>query len=254
MNVTSKHLITFARVSLSLVTVFREEAKETFKYSIRITAPLTTRKKKAGCSVICSPHSQARWFLPPQSKDYRSLTFCDSSETSVSQSVRPLKWIRPNINWSAPYFQTSACGFECCQSCDYHSVVPSLTLRNDACLFPLAGHEATGSLRCDHEQHPVILSTHQTGPCHTRQRWGELPGGAAYLWWKGAPRSLVWSTSALRGSRFRISWSYETANDTACTACFLDVKWLAPKCAEQVTWVGINSQHFNSEKMFSKSP
>ena len=186
--------------------------------------------------------------------DYRSLTFCDSSETSVSQSVRPLKWIRPNINWSPPHFQTSACGFECSQSCDYHSMVPSLTLRNDACLFPLAGHKATGSLRCDHEQHPVILSTHQTGPCHTRQRWGELPGGAAYLWWKGAPRSLVWSTSALRGSRFRISWSYETANDTACTACFLDVKWLAPKCAEQVTWVGINSQHFNSEKMFSKSP
>ena len=136
----------------------------------------------------------------------------------------------------------------------HHSLVPSLTLRNDACLFPLAGHEATGSLRCDHEQHPVILSTHQTGPCHTRQRWGELPGGAAYLWWKGAPRSLVWSTSALRVSRFRISWSYETAKDTACTACFLDVKWLAPKCVEQVTSVGINSQHCNSEKMFSKSP
>ena len=187
-------------------------------------------------------------------KDYRSLTFCNFSETSVSQSVRPLKWIHPNINWSAPYFQTSACGFECCQYCDDHSVVPSLTLRNDACLFPLAGHKATGSLRCDHEQHPVILSTHQTGPCHTQQRWGELPGGAAYLWWKGAPHSLVWSTSALRVSRFRISWSYETANDTACTACFLDVKWLAPKCAEQVTSVGINSQHCNSEKMFSKSP
>jgi hypothetical protein len=60
MNVTSKHLITFAKVSLSLVTIFREEAKETFKYLIRITAPITTRKKKSGCSVICSPHSQAR--------------------------------------------------------------------------------------------------------------------------------------------------------------------------------------------------
>jgi hypothetical protein len=59
MNVTSKHLITFAKVYLSLVTIFREEAKETFKYLIRITAPITT-KKKSGCSVICSPHSQAR--------------------------------------------------------------------------------------------------------------------------------------------------------------------------------------------------
>ena len=35
-------------------------------------------------------------------RDYRSLTFCNFSETSVSQSVRPLKWIHPNINWSAP--------------------------------------------------------------------------------------------------------------------------------------------------------
>ena len=69
----------------------------------------------------------------------------------------------------APQFQTSACVFECCQSCDYHSVVPSLTLRNNVCLFSLAGHKATGSLRCDHKQHPVILSTHQRGPCHTRQ-------------------------------------------------------------------------------------
>ena len=29
--------------------------------------------------------------LHSSKKDYRSLTFCDSSETSVSQSVRPLK-------------------------------------------------------------------------------------------------------------------------------------------------------------------
>jgi hypothetical protein len=175
---------------------------------------------------------------------------------AVSQSVRPLKWIHPNINWSPPLtqFQTSACVFECCQSCDYHSVVPSLTLRNNVCLFSLAGHEATGSLRCDHEQHPVILSTHQRGPCHTRQRWGELLGGAAYPWWKGAPRSLVWSSSALRVSRFRISWAYEKANDTACTACFLDVKWLAPKCVEQVIGVVINSKYFNCEKIFSKCP
>ena len=105
-----------------------------------------------------------------------------------------------------PQLQTSACAFECCQSCDYHSVVPCLTLRNNVCLFSLAGHEATGSLRCDHEQHPVILSTHQTGPCHTRQRWGELLGGAAYPWWKGAPRSLVWSSSALRVSRL-VLWN-----------------------------------------------
>ena len=47
--------------------------------------------------------------LHSRKKDYRSLTFCESSETSVSQSVRPLKWIHPNINWSAPHFQTSAC-------------------------------------------------------------------------------------------------------------------------------------------------
>ena len=130
----------------------------------------------------------------------------------------------PKINWSAPHFQTSACGFEFCQYCDNHSMVPSLTLRNDACLFPVAGHEATGSLRCGHERHPVILSAGQTGPRPTRPRGGELPGGAAYPWWRGAPRSLVCSSSALRVSRLRISWSYGTANDTACTACFPDVR------------------------------
>ena len=89
----------------------------------------------------------------------------------------------PKYQLVGPPLQTSACGFEFCQYCDNHSMVPSLTLRNDACLFPVAGHEATGSLRCGHERHPVILSAGQTGPRPTRPRGGELPGGAAYPWW-----------------------------------------------------------------------
>ena len=116
--------------------------------------------------------------LHSHKKDYRSLTFCDSSETSVSQSVRPLTWIRPNINWSPPHFQVSASGFECCQYCDYHSMVPSVTLRNDACLFPLAGHEATGSLcatmsntqsYCPHIRQALVTLNSAEGSCPGKQ-------------------------------------------------------------------------------------
>ena len=100
-----KHLITFAKVYLSLVIIFCEEAKETFKYKylIRITAPITTSKKKFRMlsNLLASFTSQV---IPPTAakgksclslqsckNDYQSLTFCDSSETSVPQSVRPLK-------------------------------------------------------------------------------------------------------------------------------------------------------------------
>ena len=170
--------------------------------------------------------------LHSRKEDYRSITFWDSSETSVSQSVRPLKWIHPNINWSAPPLPNLRLWFWVLSILwPALSLVPRSTLRSDACLLPLSGHEATGFLRCDHERHPVILSTHQAGPCHIQQRWGELPGGAARPWWRGAPRSLLCSSSALRVPRIRISWSYKTANDTACTACFPDIKWLAPKRA-----------------------
>ena len=52
-------LITFDEVYLSLVTIFHEEAKETFKYLIRITVA-TMSKKKSGFLVICLSHLQAR--------------------------------------------------------------------------------------------------------------------------------------------------------------------------------------------------
>ena len=97
-----KHLITFAKIYLSLVIIFREEDKETFKYLIRITAPITSKKKIRMLSnllasftsqVIPPTTAKGRSCLSLQSrkKDYRSLTFCNSSETSVSQSVKPLK-------------------------------------------------------------------------------------------------------------------------------------------------------------------
>ena len=98
-----KHLITFATVYLSLVIIFCEEAKETFKYLIRITAPITTSKKKFRMlsnllasftsQVIPPTAAKGKSCLSLQSRknDYQSLTFCDSSQTSVPQSVRPLK-------------------------------------------------------------------------------------------------------------------------------------------------------------------
>ena len=48
-----KHLITFAKVYLSLVIIFHEEAKETFKFLIRITAPITGEDNGTPLQYFC---------------------------------------------------------------------------------------------------------------------------------------------------------------------------------------------------------
>ena len=57
-------------------------------------------------------------------------------------------------------------------------MVPSVTLRNDACLFPLAGHEATGSLcatmsntqsYCPHIRQALVTLNSAEGSCPGKQ-------------------------------------------------------------------------------------
>ena len=169
--------------------------------------------------------------LHSHKKDCRSLTFCESSETlsvcHVPQMNTPkYQLVRP------PLPQTSACGFEFFVSTVTTTLPGTMFNSKEQCMsLPSCWPQNYRLL----EVWPWAIYSH-TGhtPDKPLSHLTALRGaawGAPYPWWRGAPRSLVWSTSALGVSRFLIRWSYKTANDTACTTCFPDVKWLAPTCA-----------------------
>lgn len=82
------------------------------------------------------------------------------------------------------------------------SLAPNLDPRSDAVLRPLACYQVRGSVGPDREPCPVALPWHCPGTGGVGLRcW------APYPWWSGAPRSLVWSSSALSASTFSTSCS-----------------------------------------------
>ena len=157
--------------------------------------------------------------LHSRKKDCRSLT-CDSSETSVTVCQVPRMNTPKYQLVHHPLPQISTCGFEFFVN-TVTTTLPGTKFDSKEWCMSLPSHWPRSYRLL--EVRPWVTSSWQ--------RWGELPGGAPYPWWRGAPRSLVWSSWALGVSRFLIRWSYKRANDTACTACFPDVKWLAPTCA-----------------------